>query len=133
MPGGGNIPVTNANRVEFIHHVSNYRLNTQLRVATEAFKRGFSHLIDPTWVTMFNGEELQMLISGGADLGLDLDDLKQNITYASGYGEDHAVIQIFWQVSGLCPFHPETSQEGQAFAQPGLLQACCCPSFSEIP
>lgn len=104
VPGGGEIPVTNANRVEFIRLVSNYRLNTQLKVATEAFKRGFSHLIHPAWVTMFNGEELQKLISGGAALGLDLDDLRQHVAYASGYADDHPVIQTFWQVrSSLLP------------------------------
>ncbi|KAK9821279.1 hypothetical protein WJX74_008357 [Apatococcus lobatus] len=98
VPGGSDIPVTNANRMEFIRLVSSYRLNTQLRVAAEAFKRGFSHLIHPAWVTMFNGEELQKLISGGADLGLDLADLRRHIVYASGYADDHPVIQIFWQV-----------------------------------
>ena len=100
VPGGGEIPVTNANRVEFIRLISNYRLNTQLKVATEAFKRGFSHLIHPAWVTMFNGEELQKLISGGAALGLDLDDLRHHVVYASGYADDHPVIQTFWQVGG---------------------------------
>ncbi len=101
VPGGSDMPVNNANRVEFIRLVSNYRLNTQLRVATEAFKRGFHHLIDPTWVSMFNGEELQKLISGGAKLGLDLADLQEHITYASGYAKDHPIIEVFWQVGAL--------------------------------
>lgn len=46
---------------------------------------------------MFNSKELQVLISG-AEIPVDVEDLKQHTNYAGGYSEDHPTIKLFWKV-----------------------------------
>lgn len=55
--------------------------------------RGLHALIRPEWVSMFNEEELQMLISGGQQ-GLDIADMRAHVEYAGGYHNEHPVMQV---------------------------------------
>lgn len=57
------------------------RLNTQLRPAVGAFLSGLFSIIRPEWVSMFNDEEVQMLISGSEE-GLDVADMAAHVAYA---------------------------------------------------
>lgn len=97
MPGGSNKAVTAENVVEYIHRVADYRLNYQIKAASEAFWRGFFELIARDWVTMFNEEEIQMLVSGGGE-GVDIADMQAHVNYAGGYHPEHPVIIDFWKV-----------------------------------
>lgn len=96
-PGGKNIPVTAANRIEYIHLIADYRLNRQTREACKAFKSGFSDVIDLDWIRMFSPNELHILISGNPT-PIDVDDLIAHTKYAGGYSDNHPVIQLFWSV-----------------------------------
>ena len=58
--GGKDVAVTNENKLEYIHRVADYRLNVQLRGPASAFRRGFTSVVQPDWVAMFNEEELQV-------------------------------------------------------------------------
>ena len=89
--------MTAENVVEYIHRVADYRLNYQLKAASEAFWQGFFELVNPDWVTMFNEEEVQMLISGGME-GVNIADMQAHINYAGGYHPEHPVIINFWKV-----------------------------------
>lgn len=46
---------------------------------------------------MFNNKELQVLISG-AQIPVDVEDLKQHTNYSGGYASDHPTIHLFWKV-----------------------------------
>jgi ubiquitin-protein ligase E3 C len=46
---------------------------------------------------MFNNKELQVLISG-AQIPVDVEDLKQHTNYTGGYASDHPTIRLFWKV-----------------------------------
>ncbi|KAI0561213.1 HECT-domain (ubiquitin-transferase) [Gracilaria domingensis] len=94
---GGNIPVTGANRIEYMHRVSNYRMNTQIREQSEAFLRGFSEVVPSHFIRLFSPEELQLLISGKTGQ-IDLRDLQRNTNYSGGYDENTPVIKWFWEV-----------------------------------
>uniref|UniRef100_A0A8D8U9V2 Ubiquitin-protein ligase E3C n=1 Tax=Cacopsylla melanoneura TaxID=428564 RepID=A0A8D8U9V2_9HEMI len=96
-PQGSNIPVTNVNRIEYIHLVADYYLNRRIRAQCNAFKQGLSDVIPPAWLQMFNSRELQTLISG-AEIRVDLEDLRAHTAYLGGYTSDHATIQMFWEV-----------------------------------
>ncbi|DBB12911.1 TPA: hypothetical protein ACH3X3_005665 [Trebouxia sp. C0006] len=97
VPGGSSKAVTAENVVEYIHRVADYRLNYQIKAGSEAFWRGFFELVAPDWVTMFNEEEIQMLISGGGE-GVDIADMQAHVNYAGGYHPEHPVILDFWKV-----------------------------------
>ena len=104
-PDGKKIPVTNENRVEYIHRMSDYLLNKrvrhptddveiwlslvylltscfmQIRAQCDAFREGLSDVINMEWLRMFNHNELQVLISG-ASIPIDIADLRRNTNYA---------------------------------------------------
>ena len=114
VPGGSSKAVTAENVVEYIHRVADYRLNYQIKAASEAFWGGFYHLVARDWVTMFNEEEVQMLISGGGE-GVDIADMQAHVHYAGGYHEAHPIILDFWKASLLFLSNPTIS----------FLVVCC--------
>lgn len=93
---GSNIPVTNSNRLEYIHAVANFKLNSVLRNQTLFFLKGLATILPPRWLSMFNARETQMLISGKPS-AVDISDLKRN-TILSSYDENDPTIQYFWEV-----------------------------------
>ncbi|XP_032900349.1 ubiquitin-protein ligase E3C isoform X2 [Amblyraja radiata] len=95
--GGKDIPVNSANRIAYIHLVADYRLNKQIRPHCLAFRQGVANVVNLEWLRMFDQQELQVLISG-AQIPIDLEDLKNFTNYSGGYTADHAVIKIFWNV-----------------------------------
>ncbi|PWW77319.1 hypothetical protein C7212DRAFT_343518 [Tuber magnatum] len=101
--GGEAIPVTNANKLEYIHLVSRYRLSVQAHIQTSAFLRGLNSIINPSWLSMFNQSELQTLVGGDIDTPIDVEDLRRNTIYGGVYqigddGVEHESIRLFWQV-----------------------------------
>ncbi|XP_065905811.1 ubiquitin-protein ligase E3C-like isoform X2 [Dysidea avara] len=97
--GGSFIPVTDDNKVEYIHLVANYRLNRQLSLQCASFREGLSSVIPQEWLQLFSHHELQVLISG-ADVAIDVNDLRAHTQYAGGYGDEHECIELFWKVVG---------------------------------
>jgi ubiquitin-protein ligase E3 C len=50
IPNGSNVPVTNENRLRYIHLISLYRLSKQIKLQSEAFFEGLSEMVDPKWL-----------------------------------------------------------------------------------
>ncbi|CAG4954509.1 unnamed protein product [Colias eurytheme] len=96
-PGGANIPVTAENRIEYIHLVADFKLNRQIRAQCAALKRGLTSVVSSEWLRMFSCRELQLLVSG-AEVPIDLDDLRAHTQYGGGFSETHPVIVQFWKV-----------------------------------
>ncbi|XP_011312872.1 ubiquitin-protein ligase E3C [Fopius arisanus] len=96
-PKGSQIPVTNDNRIEYIHLMADYKLNKEIRPQCFAFKQGIANVIPLEWLQMFNNKEMQVLISG-AQIPVDVDDLKMHTNYTGGYAPDHPTITAFWRV-----------------------------------
>ncbi|XP_048762043.2 ubiquitin-protein ligase E3C-like [Ostrea edulis] len=95
--GGRNIAVTDANKIEYIHLMADYKINKQIRTHCTAFRQGMADLINLEWLRMFDHHELQTLISG-AMVPVNIEDLKQHTHYSGGYTVQHQVIQNFWDV-----------------------------------
>ncbi len=53
--------MTNGNRLEYIHRVANFKLNSQIKRATDAFRKGLEDVIAREWINMFNEGELQVV------------------------------------------------------------------------
>ncbi|XP_039256080.2 ubiquitin-protein ligase E3B-like [Styela clava] len=96
-PGGAAIPVTNQNRITYIHKLAHYRLHTQIKEQTRAFIAGFRSIVNKQWTSMFSAPELQRLISGD-NVDLDLSDLKKNVTYYGGFHSSHRVVKWLWDI-----------------------------------
>ncbi|XP_065569071.1 ubiquitin-protein ligase E3C-like isoform X2 [Artemia franciscana] len=97
-PGGSSISVTSANRIEYIYLVADYKLNKQIQLQCAAFRQGLADVIPLSWLRMFNYKELHVLISG-AEVPIDIQDLKRHTTYSGGYDEAHQVIKNFWKIA----------------------------------
>ncbi|KAE9621789.1 putative aminoacyltransferase, E1 ubiquitin-activating enzyme [Lupinus albus] len=95
--GGKDISVTNENKMQYIHAMADYKLNQQILPFSNAFYRGLTDLISPSWLKLFNASEFNQLLSGG-NYDIDIDDLKNNTRYTGGYNEGSRTVKIFWEV-----------------------------------
>uniref|UniRef100_A0A6G1SIZ1 Ubiquitin-protein ligase E3B n=1 Tax=Aceria tosichella TaxID=561515 RepID=A0A6G1SIZ1_9ACAR len=96
-PGGRHIPVTNQNRVRYIHSVANFRMRTQIEEQTKAFICGFKSIVNLEWLHMFSASEFQRLISGDT-APIDLQDLRRHTKYFGGFHNNHRVICWLWDI-----------------------------------
>ena len=107
IPRGADTPVTNENRLIYLNRMSWYRLQGQSAPQTNAFLKGLSSIVQPSWLSMFNQAELQTLI-GGAQAGIDVADLRRNTQYGGVYaigddGLEHPSVAHFWKVMESLP------------------------------
>ncbi|XP_020091856.1 E3 ubiquitin-protein ligase UPL7 isoform X2 [Ananas comosus] len=96
-PGGKNMPVTNENKLQYVHAMADYKLNRQILPFANAFYRGLSDLISPSWLSLFNANEFNQLLSGGRQ-DIDVDDLRNNTKYTGGYSNSSRTVKLFWEV-----------------------------------
>lgn len=94
-PNGQSTPVTNSNRIEYLQLIANYKLNVQIKRHCKAFRKGLSNVLPIEWLYMFSNKELQILISG-AEIPIDLEDLKKHCKYGGEYTPEHPSIVAFW-------------------------------------
>lgn len=102
VPGGSQTAVNNKNRLWYVSCVVNHRLQKQPKRQTQAFLKGLSGIVNPSWLSMFNQSELQTLI-GGDSSEINVEDLRLNTLYGGVYqigddGLEHPTIQLFWKV-----------------------------------
>lgn len=69
-PGGGDIVVTEENKKDYVDHVVEYRIVKRVQEQHEAFMSGFSELVLPDLVTVFDERELELLIGGMSDIDM---------------------------------------------------------------
>lgn len=96
IPNGSKIKVDPSNKLNYIHQLSNFKLNQSLHIQTKYFLSGLYEIISSTWLSMFDSHELQMLISGGTS-DVDIGDWKENVEY-HGFFESDVTIVHFWEV-----------------------------------
>ncbi|GAN06879.1 conserved hypothetical protein [Mucor ambiguus] len=93
-PDGRNIPVTEANKHEYVTLVTEQKLTTAIKDQINAFVQGFHDVIPAPLIQIFNEQELELLISGLPDI--DIDDWKNNTEY-QGYNASSPPVQWFWR------------------------------------
>lgn len=77
---GTSRPVTNANRVEFVDLYVRYLLDTQVTRQFEPFKRGFFTVCGGNALSLFQPEEIELLVRGSAE-PLDVPSLRAVAVY----------------------------------------------------
>jgi E3 ubiquitin-protein ligase HUWE1 len=95
IPNGRHVNVTDENKMEYVKLVTHHRMATGIRQQIDAFLKGFHQLVPADMISIFNENELELLISGMPEI--DIDDLKANTDYANFKPTD-AVIRWFWNV-----------------------------------
>ncbi|PRP86944.1 ubiquitin-protein ligase, UPL1 [Planoprotostelium fungivorum] len=94
-PNGRNIAVTNDNKKEYVHLITQHKMTTAIRQQIDNFLAGFHEIIKPNLVSIFTPAELELLVSGLPDI--DTEDLRKNTEY-KGFTQHSPAIQWFWQV-----------------------------------
>ncbi|CAG8603546.1 16600_t:CDS:2, partial [Dentiscutata heterogama] len=93
-PNGSNITVTDENKREYVMLVTEQRLTLAIKDQIEHFLAGFHEIIPAHLISIFNEQELELLISGMPDI--DIDDWKNNTEYQN-YTSSSPQIQWFWR------------------------------------
>jgi len=93
---GDQIPLTNANREEYVALYIKWALEDSIRRQFDAFFKGFKMLCDSDGFKLFRAEELELLICGNP--ALDFEALEKHTEYDNGYTKDHPTIKNFWSV-----------------------------------
>ncbi|XP_037945574.1 ubiquitin-protein ligase E3C [Teleopsis dalmanni] len=96
-PNGQSISVTDSNRIEYLQLMADFKLNKQIQRHCSSFRKGLSNVLPVEWLYMFSNKELQILISG-AEIPIDLEDLKKHCKYGGEYSSEHPSIVVFWSV-----------------------------------
>lgn len=112
VPDGRNVPVTDENKHEYVRLLVEYRLLTSVQEQMEHFLigksyhptghqyngsntwLGFHDIVPAELVSIFNEQELELLISGLPEI--DVDDWRNNTEYHN-YSASSPQIQWFWR------------------------------------
>ncbi|XP_067021713.1 E3 ubiquitin-protein ligase HECW2-like isoform X1 [Acropora muricata] len=95
IPGGKEIEVTEQNKQEYVDQMVRWRVERGVAEQTESIVKGFNEVLDPNLINLFDARELELVISGTADI--DIEDWRKNTEYRSGYHGNHKVIRWFWK------------------------------------
>lgn len=94
VPGGRDISVTEDNKQDYVRLVVEHRLIKSVQQQIDHFLEGFHEIIPAELISIFNEQELELLISGLPDI--DVDDWKNNTDYTN-YQPTSPQIQWFWR------------------------------------
>lgn len=94
VENGRNIPVTEDNKHDYVRLVVEHKLLKSVREQMENFLKGFHEIIPAELISIFNEQELELLISGLPEI--DIDDWKSNTEYHN-YTPSSQQIQWFWR------------------------------------
>ncbi|CAN8104238.1 unnamed protein product [Discula destructiva] len=94
IPNGRTVEVTNENKHEFVRLVVEFKLLTSVKEQMDSFLTGFHGIIPAELISIFNEQELELLISGVPDI--DVNDWKSNTEYHQ-YTAASQQIQWFWR------------------------------------
>ncbi|KAG0205736.1 hypothetical protein BGX28_002703 [Mortierella sp. GBA30] len=93
-PNGRNIPVTEENKHEYVKYITEQKLTLAIKDQIHSFLQGFHEIIPAHLISIFNEQELELLISGLPDI--DIDEWKNNAEYQN-YTPASPQIQNFWR------------------------------------
>lgn len=94
IPNGSQIQVTEENKQEYVKKIVEYKLHLSVKEQMDNFLQGFYALIPIELISIFDEQELELLISGLPDL--DVDDWRNNTTYVN-YTPNCKQVNYFWR------------------------------------
>uniref|UniRef100_A0AAV1VPQ6 HECT-type E3 ubiquitin transferase n=1 Tax=Peronospora matthiolae TaxID=2874970 RepID=A0AAV1VPQ6_9STRA len=94
IPNGSNIPVTEENKMEYIHLRFKWIVATSTSLQLGSLMQGLFSIIPKELISVFDHQELELLICGIPDI--DVRDWKANTIYVGQ--RDERVIAWFWSI-----------------------------------
>jgi E3 ubiquitin-protein ligase HUWE1 len=83
--------VTDDNKKEYVQLITQLKMTSSIRQQLKAFLTGFYEVIPRDLISMFDEQELELLISGLPNV--DVDDLQANTEYR-GYTRESAQVRV---------------------------------------
>uniref|UniRef100_A0A665WLM9 HECT-type E3 ubiquitin transferase n=1 Tax=Echeneis naucrates TaxID=173247 RepID=A0A665WLM9_ECHNA len=93
VPGGQNIPLTFANRNEYVERALDYRLH-EMDSQVAAIREGMSTIIPVPLLSLLTAQQLEQLVCGLPEVSVEV--LKKLVRYRD-ITESHQLIGWFWQ------------------------------------
>ncbi len=69
-PGGGDIPVTEDNKKDYVDSVVAYRISRRVKEQFDSFMEGLLELIPRDLINVFDERELELLIGGMSEIDM---------------------------------------------------------------
>ena len=91
-PNGRNIPVTEETKREYVKLVCQEKMTGSIRQQIDSFLEGFYEIIPKRLISIFDEQELELLIAGLPTI--DIDDLRTNTEYHK-YTENSLQVRKF--------------------------------------
>ena len=95
IPDGRNIAVAEDNKKEYVQKLVEYRLTESVKDQLDSFLAGFHDIIPAELISIFNEQELELLISGLPEI--DVDDWKANTEYHN-YNPSSQQVVWYWRI-----------------------------------
>lgn len=92
--GGADVPVTEANKEEYIRLMIDWRFSRGVKEQTRAFLDGFNEVVPLQWLQYFDERELELMLCGMQEF--DIDDWYRNTIYRN-YTKTSKQVLWFWQ------------------------------------
>ncbi len=99
-PDGDHIPVTEANKREYVQLACQMKMTNAIRSQIKSFLEGFYEIIPKELISIFNEQEMELLICGLPTI--DIDDLKANSEYRK-YTENSLQVSLLRSSSPWFP------------------------------
>lgn len=96
VPGGSNIRVTNKNKLQYLDQLAQYHLATCVKDEVENFLKGLNELIPDNLLSIFDENELELLMCGMGTYSLA--DFKIHHTVTDPSPTFNKVLDWFWTV-----------------------------------
>jgi len=106
VPDGGSIPVTAANRREYVELYVRHWLSGAVHAQFEAFARGFAQLCGGPAMALFSATELERLVCGSPVL--DFGALRAAARYDGGFSAETEHVTWLWEI--VAEFEPEEAR-----------------------
>uniref|UniRef100_T1IIH2 HECT-type E3 ubiquitin transferase n=1 Tax=Strigamia maritima TaxID=126957 RepID=T1IIH2_STRMM len=142
VTNGARISVTNQNKLQYLDALAQYRLASSVKFEVEAFLKGLSDLIPDSLLSIFDENELELLMCGTGHYSIA--DFKANHTVSGSSYEFRKVLEWFWtavsnfseeEMARLLQFTTGCSQlppAGFAELSP-RYQITAAPTFGNLP
>lgn len=94
IPNGAKTKVTDANKLQYLDALAQYKLSTSVRLQVEHFLRGLNQLIPDNLLSIFDENELELLMCGAGNYSIA--EFKANHAVSGGNYEFRTVLDWFW-------------------------------------
>jgi len=94
-PGGSHIDVTDENKGEFVQLMADWRLTNSILPQLSCLRDSLYTLIEPSYLTVFDPQELELILNGRHDVKVF--DISLHAQFTGGYDASSQPVTFLWE------------------------------------